>query len=139
MSAERDQLAAQLEEKILKLYRVHRSEVRQLPGLSIPWNEFLVLQCVCDDGPQMVSQLAARLDVTASHITSVSDRLISRGLMQRKRSQTDRRIVLLMITPAGQSTVTAMKALRSRYFRDKFKKLADEELELLITLLDKII
>ncbi|GAA3322462.1 hypothetical protein GCM10020331_042450 [Ectobacillus funiculus] len=50
----------------------------------------------------MASQIAQEVNVTSSHITAVTDRLVRKNLVMRKRSDSDRRIVYLEITKTGQ-------------------------------------
>src|SRR5882724_1405000 len=56
-------------------------------------------------------ELAARLDYDASNLTTLIDRLRTRGLVERENHATDRRVKTLSLTPAG-------RALRDEFWTD---------------------
>src|ERR1051326_1460673 len=51
--------------------------------------------------PLPMGQLAETLACHASNVTGLVDRLESRGLVRRQSSETDRRLKVLVLTPAG--------------------------------------
>ena len=57
----------------------------------------------------MASQIASEVNVTSSHITAVTDRLVRKGFVERKRSNSDRRIVYLEITEHGREVTENLK------------------------------
>lgn len=52
-------------------------------------------------GPMIMSELGARLDVSARNITKLVDALEQEGLVRRVAHCTDRRATVIEITPAG--------------------------------------
>ena len=50
-------------------------------------------------------ELARQMDVDAGSMTRLLDRLEAKGLIERLRSATDRRVVNLTLTPAGEAVV----------------------------------
>ena len=65
-------------------------------------------------GPQTVSALAERLDVHASTMTRMCNRLVARGLVVRKPSAIDRREVVIELTAPGQGLVDEVMDKRRR-------------------------
>ncbi|MBS1176136.1 MAG: MarR family transcriptional regulator [Proteobacteria bacterium] len=55
------------------------------------------------DGPGTAQELARDMDIDAGAMTRLIDRLAAKGLVERLRSATDRRVVKLMLTPAGEA------------------------------------
>ena len=51
--------------------------------------------------PMMMSELATQLGCDASNVTSIVDRLESRGLVERRSADHDRRVKALVMTRAG--------------------------------------
>lgn len=127
----------QLEEATRYHYRKLQSEMRQLAENYIPWNEFAVLQLIELRGPLMASEIASQIEVTSSHITTVTDKLLKKGLIERERSETDRRIVYLRVTEAGRETAQTMEKMRTEYYHQKFKRLSNAEMESLIRIFGK--
>jgi DNA-binding MarR family transcriptional regulator len=55
------------------------------------------------DGPGTAQELARDMDIDAGAMTRLIDRLAAKGLVERLRSSTDRRVVTLTLTPAGEA------------------------------------
>jgi DNA-binding MarR family transcriptional regulator len=55
------------------------------------------------DGPGTAQELARDMDIDAGAMTRLIDRLAAKGLVERLRSATDRRVVMLTLTPAGEA------------------------------------
>ncbi|MBO9129813.1 MarR family transcriptional regulator [Bacillus sp. 165] len=115
-----------------------QTEVNELFTKYMPYNEFVVLRVLKAKSPQMASQIAYEVDVTSSHITAVTDRLVKKGYMTRKRSDSDRRIVYLEITEQGREVAGKLEELRLQYYKEKFAHLSEEEMKIMITLCQSI-
>jgi DNA-binding MarR family transcriptional regulator len=85
-----------------------------------------------------VTALAQEFGVSVSHITHVADQLEKKNLAYRKRSKLDKRVVELHISELGKKTIEELSHKKSEYFRRKFEKLTTQEIETLLTLLQKI-
>lgn len=77
-------------------------------GLTYP--QYLVLMVLWQDGPRSVQAIGDRLRLGASAITPLLDRLETAGFVVRSRSETDRRVVLVTVTAAGQALQTQVAA-----------------------------
>jgi DNA-binding MarR family transcriptional regulator len=53
------------------------------------------------DGPGTAQELARDMDIDAGAMTRLIDRLAAKGLLERLRSSSDRRVVVLTLTRAG--------------------------------------
>lgn len=60
-----------------------------------------VLHLIEPARPMSMRQLADTLSCDASNVTGLVDRLESRGLIRREPSASDRRVKVLLLTPAG--------------------------------------
>jgi DNA-binding MarR family transcriptional regulator len=60
--------------------------------------------------PVPMGQLAERLDCDPSNVTGLVDRLQARGLLERRVDEADRRVKLLMLTPAGRGLRSELEA-----------------------------
>lgn len=105
----------------------------------MPWNEFSVLRALFWKSPQMASQIANEVNVTSSHITAVTDRLVRKGLVTRKRSDSDRRIVYLEITDRGKEVAEKLENVRKEYYREKFQGWSDQEIEMVLDLFGRVL
>jgi MarR family transcriptional regulator, organic hydroperoxide resistance regulator len=60
-----------------------------------------VLHLIEPEEPLPMGRLAATLGCDASNVTGLVDRLESRGLVERRPSDRDRRVKVVQLTPAG--------------------------------------
>jgi DNA-binding MarR family transcriptional regulator len=67
--------------------------------------EYTVLTLIAENPGGSPARLARALAVTPPHITALVDRLVGRGLVQRKASDEDRRAQILTVTRAGAELV----------------------------------
>lgn len=69
----------------------------------------LTLMCLISANPESSqADLAEYAGITGPRLVSVFDELERRGLVQRKRSETDRRRNLMTLTPKGERTMLAL-------------------------------
>ena len=83
-------------------------------------------------------QLAEALAMVAPAVTVLLDRLEKRGLIQRARSDSDRRAQLVTLTPAGDETARKAHALSLDMEREVLKALSAAERAILVELLQKV-
>jgi DNA-binding MarR family transcriptional regulator len=67
-----------------------------------------LLNLIEPDRPMPMGQLAGALSCDASNVTGLVDRLESRGLLQRRPSDEDRRVKVLRLTPLGARLRSAL-------------------------------
>jgi DNA-binding MarR family transcriptional regulator len=83
---------------------------------------------------------AARfLGVANTTISSATDRLVKRDLLERQRPEADRRSVALRLSSAGQRRVETMSAMYSELHRHMLEPLSIVERRQLIAMLGKIV
>ena len=70
---------------------------------DISMTETHVLEAVRKCDPPTMGNVAAKLQITPSTLTSSVNKLITKGYVNRHRSDTDRRIVTLSLTEKGES------------------------------------
>jgi DNA-binding MarR family transcriptional regulator len=87
-------------------------------------------------GPQTVSALAERLDVHASTMTRMCNRLVARGLVVRTPSAIDRREVVIELTPPGQGLVDEVMDKRRREIDSVVRRMSAEDRERVVSALE---
>ena len=70
---------------------------------DISMTETHVLEAIRKCDPPTMGNVAAKLQITPSTLTSSVNKLITKGYVNRHRSETDRRIVTLSLTEKGES------------------------------------
>jgi DNA-binding MarR family transcriptional regulator len=90
------------------------------------------------DGPETIGGLAEREGVAQPTLTRMVDRLETEGLVHRRRSPDDARVVLVELAPRG---VTELARLRHRYLevlRERLAGMSDSELQDLLAASDAL-
>lgn len=86
-----------------KLYfRALDLEMQGLEELGIDVKQHAVLTLVAAEEPMTQQALGQRLGIDRTTIVTVVDGLDHNGLIERRRSPTDRRAYQLLLTPAGE-------------------------------------
>ncbi|MEX0282779.1 MAG: MarR family winged helix-turn-helix transcriptional regulator [Arenibacterium sp.] len=89
------------------------------------------------DGLRM-SDLSAKLKVSNGNVTGIVERLVSEGLVERVAVDGDRRAMRVRLTRAGLVRFTDMADAHEAWVDGLLSHLNADELETLITLLDRI-
>lgn len=90
--------------------------------------EFAVMQLFCQRSNWTATQLTEKLPLDPSRISRVVDQLVSRRLLRRRRSKTDRRVVNLELTDNGGEMIAAAHFRIISYQADLLNDVSDEEL-----------
>lgn len=136
---ERLELEKQFANNFRKLTKMSRVEFLEILDQYIPFNEFLILKILASQDHSMVSQIAEKLEVTNSHVTAASEKLVKKGFVSRTRSEQDRRIVYLSLTEEGRLLVQKMENIIQEYFNRKLQGLTNEEIRVGIEIFNKIL
>ena len=79
-------------------------------------------------GPMSMSHLAEALGVSVASATGIVGRMADRGLVERRRSDDDRRVVMVHPTANGAGIFRAMEARRRGRLAKLLDHLTDEEM-----------
>jgi len=85
------------------------------------------------------NELAREMDVDAGAVTRMLDRLEAKGLIARTRSDTDRRVVQLALTDAGQAAVAQVPPVLATVNNDFLAGFTPAEWQQLRALLDRML
>jgi DNA-binding MarR family transcriptional regulator len=95
-----------------------------------------------NDGPRRITELAAEERVTQPAITLLVNRLEERGWVKRIPDPSDRRAVLVSLTPKGEETFAQLRGEYRALLHEEMATLDDGEVETLaeaVEILDKLI
>jgi DNA-binding MarR family transcriptional regulator len=92
-----------------------------------------VLTVLEADGPLSMSKVAEALDVSVASATGIIDRMEQRGLVERRREPSDRRVVLVHATDAGDSIFRDIAKERREHLAVLLDRMTDRELQGFLT------
>ncbi|MEL6299381.1 MAG: MarR family transcriptional regulator [Pseudomonadota bacterium] len=120
-------------------HAVTRSYRPKLQAVGLTYPQYLVMLALWQDGAQPMGQLAQRLHLAPNAITPLIDRLEVQEFVARAPSESDRRTVVIKLTPRGkrmekvaaeiQSDVvceTGLSRTRLNALRESLKSLVDD-------------
>lgn len=76
---------------------------------ELTYQQYNVLRLIDTTGPQPQAEVARRLLVSAPVVTRLAATLADAGLVERRPDRSDRRAVLLALTPKGRRRARAMR------------------------------
>ena len=111
---------------------LHRSFDTTLPRFDV------LAQLQRAGKPLSMGDLSRRLMVTNGNVTGLVDRLKSEGLVDRRRSDGDRRVQIVSLTQAGAASFERMAADNRRWVTGMMAGLSRQEKDALFALLGRL-
>ncbi|MFG6449351.1 MarR family winged helix-turn-helix transcriptional regulator [Roseateles sp. BYS180W] len=121
---------------------ITRQASLRLQGVALTHSQLATLITLRHSGPNSTSssvQLARELEVDAGAFTRLLDRLEAKGLIQRERSEQDRRVVMVSLSEDGMQLTSQMHTVLSDVFNAHLSGFSHEEWLLLLSLLQRMI
>jgi DNA-binding MarR family transcriptional regulator len=128
-----------IEEQLRRITLRFRRDLGSVSANLLPAAQLDVLRCLHQRGNLTVSQLAKELSVTASAITSLSDRLVKSNLVQRMADKSDRRLVRLGLTPEGKELFEKIHAETLERVRSYFQRVPKSEMRSFVDTLSRLV
>lgn len=117
-----------------KLFAVLLKDVE--PSLS--QSHVFLLAYIKREGGCTVTDMANKLEITLSAVTSLVDKLCSAGLVIRTRSEEDRRVVFMQLTEEGEKVFELIEANKNKLHRKVFSNFSAEEFDGFFSSIEKI-
>jgi len=122
--------------RITRAIDIHSKRLVKRSGLTAP--QLVVLHALRKDGEMAPSAIARAVSLSQATVTSILDRLEKADLISRRRSDTDRRVVLIGLTPDGLEKAGSAPELFQAGFIREFRKLEPWEQHMLIASLQRV-
>lgn len=106
-------------------------------GLSIP--EWRVMAHLSQSDAVSVRELHLMADLEKSKASRAATRLEAAGLIEKRISPTDRRLVELSLSPKGQAMMAELIPIAFKYEADVLKSLSPEERDMLDRLIGRLL
>lgn len=129
----------EMEALMRNVYRKLRQEMNLVYDNEMSRNEFFILKTLYELGPKKSSDLSKMLNVSASHITAITDSLIEKKWIDRIRSVQDRRIVDIHLTEEGKKTLLLFEKKKTDFLLEKFNDFSEEDIKNFIILFNKLL
>lgn len=125
------------------LHKLKSSITRQvglrLQDAGLTHAQWVPLMMLRHGGASSTAQLVRELDVDAGALTRLLDRLEAKGLIQRERSEQDRRVVMVSLNEAGERVTAELHTVLSDVLNAHLSGFSHAEWRLLLSLLQRMI
>ena len=101
-------------------------------------SQLLVLQEIERRGETTPSAVAASLQFGQATVTNIVDRLTAAGVVTRRRSDRDKRQILLQATPQGRAALDSAPDLLQQRFRERYAALPAWEQAMILAALERL-
>lgn len=125
--------------KLARAYSVfNKHAMTHIRSVCLTPSQFAVVECLGHRGEMTLGELSDKMLMSCGNITMVVQNLEKEGLVKRKRSQADRRVVHVTLTPEGQSRFEAIFPAHAARIHELADVLSVTEQEQLSRLLKKL-
>jgi DNA-binding MarR family transcriptional regulator len=123
-------------ETIIYLYTESRRLTKDLArGFGLTGPQLTVIKILEDLGDLSLSSLSGRIKANNSTVTGIIDRMVREGLVERLRSEEDRRIVHIRLTDKGRELADRIEVEPMQIFRRALQSLPRTDVEHLFRIL----
>jgi DNA-binding MarR family transcriptional regulator len=140
MTAERSEALEHLGRSfkgVMAAVRRLRGRETHRPG-ELSFAQYGLLFGLGEGGELSVRELAVTADLAPATVTQMLDSLEAAGLVERVRSQRDRRVVLISLTERGAGLVAARRARFEPLWRGALAEFGEDELRIAACVLDRL-
>ncbi|PKR55792.1 MarR family winged helix-turn-helix transcriptional regulator [Thalassospira marina] len=107
--------------QIIRATDLHSKRIMKVYGLTIP--QIMVLRAIGELQNVTVKRISTHVSLSQATVTTILNRLEQRGLMERRRSTTDKRVVNTELTDTGRDIIANAPDLLHEEFIRQFEEL----------------
>lgn len=122
--------------QIIRATDLYSKQLSKKAGLTAP--QLLILQSIRELGAISISKLSAEVSLSQATVTTIIDRLESRGLVARHRSTKDKRVVHATLTDQGEEMLSAAPTPLQDVFSHRFTELEEWEKSMIVAALQRV-
>lgn len=108
-------------------------------GRDLTLSQWIVLKMMDEGVANTAGEAARLLGHNTGATTRLVDQLEAHGLVERRRGAEDRRVVSLVLTPAGKSKVKTWEVDMQRFFDELLAGFSPDEVTMLVDLLSRLV
>ena len=131
-----EQVARSFKRAMAAVRRLRGRETRR-PG-ELTDAQYGLLFCLRDQSQMSVRDLACAADLSPASVTEMLEGLAAAGLVERQRSDRDRRVVLTSLTDSGRGLVEERRARFEPRFRAALEPFSEDELVIAASVLERL-
>ncbi|WP_105901153.1 MarR family winged helix-turn-helix transcriptional regulator [Vibrio gangliei] len=122
--------------QIIRAIDLHSRQLNKELGLTGP--QLLIMRSIRDSGEVTIRQISINTNMSQATATTIIDRIEKRGLVERRRSQLDKRKVHAYLTEEGAALLEKAPLPLQDHFIQRFQNLEAWEQSLLLSSVQRI-
>ncbi|MCL1078058.1 MarR family transcriptional regulator [Parashewanella spongiae] len=122
--------------RVTRAIDIHSRRLNKQSGLTAP--QLLVIQTINKLTAPLAKQIAQDINLSPATVTTIIDRLESRNIVIRTRSQQDKRKVHLSLSDAGKALLTNSPKPLQEHFIKRYQNLESWEQSQLLFAVERI-
>ena len=122
--------------RIIRATDLYSRQLSKQVGLTAP--QLLILQAIQKLGAVSISKLSNEVSLSQATVTTILDRLETRGLVARHRSTQDKRVVHATLTDMGTSMLAQAPTPLQDLFNQRFGALEQWEQSMIVAALQRV-
>lgn len=123
--------------KIIQAIEMNSKKLVKRVGLTGP--QLVILQEIARCGEVTAGEIARAVSVSQATVTGILDRMENRGLLARQRSDSDKRRIMVSITPTGRQILEDAPPLMQEAFVERFSSLQEWEQTMILSALQRLV
>ncbi|KII75956.1 MarR family winged helix-turn-helix transcriptional regulator [Vibrio renipiscarius] len=122
--------------QIIRAIDLHSKKLSKESGLTAP--QLILMRSIRDLGEVTIKQLSTHTNMSQATATIILDRLQRNGLIERRRSETDKRKVHAVLTEQGKERLEQAPMPLQQSFINKYHQLDEWEQTLLLSSVQRL-
>jgi DNA-binding MarR family transcriptional regulator len=107
-------------------------------GQEFSFSQIMILLTLLRLHQTSMNQMAQTLGLSKANASGLVDRLVRKGLIERFRSEQDRRVVLVQLTEQGRRTAQHLARQNRRGLQRMMRRIPDSNLRVFIQTLEQL-
>ncbi len=123
--------------KIIQAIDMNSKKLVKRVGLTGP--QLVILQEISRCGEVTAGEIARAVSLSQATVTGILERMEKRGFLARKRSEHDKRRVMVRITDTGKQVLKDAPPLMQEAFVERFSNLQEWEQTMILSSLQRLV
>lgn len=120
------------------ILRIEERALQDIEGHDLSVTEMHTLEAIGTEGERSMSEAAKKLNITVGTLTTAIAKLMAKGYVERRRTDEDKRVVLVKLTEKGRIANSVHERFHEEMIKATLEQLDTDEEEILRKSLEKL-
>ena len=120
------------------ILRIEERALQDIEGHDLSVTEMHTLEAIGTEGERSMSEAAKKLNITMGTLTTAIAKLMAKGYVERRRTDEDKRVVLVKLTEKGKLANKVHERFHEEMIKATLEQLSSDEEEILRKSLEKL-